>query len=274
MNFQDVSPSQPRRSERISAFFTCYNDEYTIAEMVRAADETLAGVTDDYEIIVVNDGSGDGSAGVLEELAKSVPALRVMTHAQNRGYGGALQSGFKAATGDLVFYTDGDGQYDPRELMLLLEAMEDGVDVVNGYKTVRSDSVVRRVLGGIYNYCAKRLLGIPMRDLDCDFRLFRGEVARQLRLTNRGGIVCAQMMQQVYRGGYRVKEVPVSHLPRRFGASQFFRPVNVLSLGFDLVRLWWSRLFEDRTVREDVGAEGRAREAKADAVAEADGVAD
>ena len=274
MNFQDVSPSQPRRQERISAFFPCYNDEHTIAEMVRTADETLAGVTDDYEIIVVNDGSGDGSAGVLEELAKSVPALRVVTHPQNRGYGGALQSGFKAATGDLVFYTDGDGQYDPRELTLLLEALEDGVDVVNGYKTARSDSVVRRVLGGIYNYFAKKVLGIPMRDLDCDFRLFRGEVARRLKLTNRGGVVCAQMMQQVYGGGYRVEEVPVSHLPRRFGTSQFFRPVNVLSLGFDLVRLWWSGLFDDRTAPEEVGVEGGDREAKADAVAEADGVAD
>ncbi len=274
MNSQNVSPPRSQRSERISAFFPCYNDEHTIGEMVRAADETLAGVTNDYEIIVVNDGSGDGSAGVLEELAKTVPALRVVTHAQNRGYGGALQSGFKAATGDLVFYTDGDGQYDPRELRLLLEVMEDGVDVVNGYKTARSDSAVRRVLGGTYNYFAKSLLGIPMRDLDCDFRLFRGEVARRLRLTNRGGIVCAQMMQQVYRGGYRVQEVPVSHLSRRFGASQFFRPMNVLSLGVDLIRLWWNGLFERGAASGDTGAESGARDSKADAVAEVDGVAD
>ena len=187
-----------------------------------------------------------------------------------------MQSGFAAATGDLVFYTDGDGQYDPRELTLLLAALEEGVDVVNGYKTERSDSGLRRVLGGVYNYFAKRLLGIPMRDLDCDFRLFRGEVARGLKLTNRGGIVCAQMMQQVYRAGYRVAEVPVSHLPRRFGASQFFQPMNVLSLGGDLLRLWGSGLFERRAASGSsaAGAGDGGQDAKADAVAEVDGVAD
>lgn len=277
MNFQDVPDPLPRRTERISAFFPCYNDEHTIAEVVRAADETLAGVTDDYEIIVVNDGSVDGSAAVLEELAGSVPALRVVTHSQNRGYGGALQSGFEAATGDLVFYTDGDGQYDPRELTLLLGALDGGVDVVNGYKTSRSDSAVRQVLGTAYNYIAKSLLRIPMRDLDCDFRLFRGAVARELKLTRRGGIVCAQMMQQVHRGGFRVKEVPVTHLPRRFGASQFFQPMNVLSLGMDLLRLWWSGLFAGGVATVSPGptpAGGERDGSKSDAIAEADGVAE
>ncbi len=98
-----------------------------------------------------------------------------------------------------------------------------------------------------------------MRDLDCDFRLFRGEVARGLKLTNRGGIVCAQMMQQVYRAGYRVAEVPVSHLPRRFGASQFFQPMNVLSLGVDLLRLWGSGLFERRAASGEFGGRGGGR---------------
>ncbi|HEY8693773.1 MAG TPA: glycosyltransferase family 2 protein, partial [Chloroflexota bacterium] len=103
----------------ISAFFPCYNDASTIASMVTTAGETLRGLTDDFEVIVVNDGSGDESASVLADLRERLPYLRVVTHEANRGYGGALRSGFAAATKELVFYTDGDAQYDPRELARL-----------------------------------------------------------------------------------------------------------------------------------------------------------
>ncbi len=271
MNSQVEPPSLPRRTERISAFFPCYNDAHTIADIVRAADATLADLTDDYEVIVVNDGSFDGSAEVLAGLAESVPALRVVTHPANRGYGGALQSGFAAATGDLIFYTDGDGQYDPRELKLLIAELADGVDVVNGYKISRSDSPVRRILGSAYNFTATTLLRIPMRDLDCDFRLFRREVTRGLRITSSGGIICAQMMQQVYRGGYTVREVPVTHLPRRHGSSQFFQPWNVFSLGIDLLRLWWGGLFgRSPGAPANAGPTPDTREGEPDPVAEAD----
>ncbi|MDP6509089.1 MAG: glycosyltransferase family 2 protein [Chloroflexota bacterium] len=271
MNSQVELPSLPRRSERISAFFPCYNDAHTIADIVRAADATLADLTDDYEVIVVNDGSFDGSAEVLAGLVETVPALKVVTHPANRGYGGALQSGFAAATGDLIFYTDGDGQYDPRELKLLIAELADGVDVVNGYKISRSDSPVRRILGSAYNFVATTLLQIPMRDLDCDFRLFRREVAQELRITSSGGIICAQMMQQVYRGRYTVREVPVTHLPRRHGSSQFFQPWNVFSLGIDLLRLWWGGLFGGTGgAVAETGAAGEARDAESDPVAEAD----
>lgn len=275
MEFQ-VEPSPNRRTERISAFFPCYNDAHTIADIVRAADETLAGLTDDYEIIVVNDGSFDGSAEVLAGLQDSVPALRVVTHPVNRGYGGALKSGFEAATGDLIFYTDGDGQYDPRELTLLIQKLDDDVDVVNGYKISRSDSPVRRILGSSYNFVATKLLRIPMRDLDCDFRLFRREVARRLDMTSPGGIICAQMMQQVFCAGYTVREVPVTHLPRQHGSSQFFRPLNVISLGFDLLRLWWTGRFEGSRPASaaDLGSAGDPRGSESTPVAKADRVID
>src|SRR5688500_13991762 len=123
----------------ISAFFPAYNDAGTIASMVVSTLSTLEQLTDDYEVIVVNDGSEDHTGEVLAELVARDERVRVVDHGRNRGYGAALRSGFEAATKELIFYTDGDAQYDPRELALLLPALSPDVDIVNGYKIARSD---------------------------------------------------------------------------------------------------------------------------------------
>src|ERR1700730_3893203 len=133
-----MTSGAPRLSS-ISAFFPCYNDSNTIGGLVRRMESTLRELSDDYEIIVVDDCSTDNSRDILRNLETEIPALRVVEHASNKGYGGALRSGFSAATRDYVFYTDGDGQYDPGELALLAPAMTPGVDVVNGYKISRQD---------------------------------------------------------------------------------------------------------------------------------------
>jgi glycosyltransferase involved in cell wall biosynthesis len=123
----------------ISVFFPCYNDSRTIGDLVEEASRQLQHLTDDYEIIVVNDGSADNSAEVLRALESRVPHLKVVTHPQNRGYGAALRSGFAAATKEVVFYTDGDAQYDVRELPVLLMLLTDDTDFVNGIKMTRQD---------------------------------------------------------------------------------------------------------------------------------------
>ena len=135
--------------ESISAFFPCYNDEATIGAVVRSVASVLDTGDFDAEIIVVNDGSSDGSERVLKELTETEPRLRVVTHEHNRGYGGALLSGFAASTKQWVFYTDGDGQFDPTELALLLQLAADDVDVVQGYKLGRADTIVRKVVGRV-----------------------------------------------------------------------------------------------------------------------------
>ena len=140
-----------KKLESISAFFPAYNDAATISSMVIATLLTLPKVTDDYEVIVVNDGSPDHTGEMLKELARVYPQVRVVTHEKNRGYGGALRSGFAAATKTWIFYTDGDAQYDPRELPRLVEAVTEDCDVVNGYKIARSDPLHRVLIGRLYH---------------------------------------------------------------------------------------------------------------------------
>src|SRR5688572_6239990 len=129
-----MSVDPARRSPSLSVFFPAYNDSGTIASMVIRAVQAAAELTPDYEIIVVNDGSADATAQIADELARTYENVRVVHHPKNRGYGGALQSGIRAATKDLIFYTDGDAQYDPAEMADLWRAMQADVGVVNGYK--------------------------------------------------------------------------------------------------------------------------------------------
>src|SRR5918992_332401 len=141
-----------RSAHSVSVFFPAYNDAPSLPKLVSTAFEVLKEHVADYELIVINDGSYDDTGEVLAELErKYAPHMRVVTHERNRGYGGALRSGFAAATKELVFYTDGDGQYDVRELPKLLELMKPDVGLVNGYKLERNDPQHRIWIGHVYN---------------------------------------------------------------------------------------------------------------------------
>lgn len=222
----------------ISVFFPAYNDAGTIASMVVAARLTARELTDDFEIVVVNDGSGDHTEAVLAELASLVPELRVVQHATNRGYGGALRTGFASAGKDLIFYTDGDAQYDPREMRALVMAMDEGVDFVNGYKIGRSDPLHRIVIGRVYHWAVRLAFGLHLRDVDCDFRLFRRSIFDRVELTKSSGVICVEMMKKVQDAGFHIREVPVHHYHRAYGRSQFFNFPRVIRTLFDLGRLW------------------------------------
>jgi glycosyltransferase involved in cell wall biosynthesis len=224
----------------ISAFFPAYNDSGTIASMVVVADMTLRTLTDDYEIIVVNDGSPDHCGEILAELQTRYPRLRVVTHAQNRGYGGALRSGFAHATKELVFYTDGDAQYDPRELSVLYAAFGEHVDMVNGYKIHRNDPLNRKIIGKLYHLVVARGFSLHLRDVDCDFRLIRRHVFDVVQLESNSGVICVELMKKIQDAGFRIAEVPVHHYHRAFGISQFFNVRRVFRTGVDLVRLWYT----------------------------------
>src|SRR5512142_311728 len=149
----------------LSIFFPACNDAATIASLVIAAVQTASRLTPDFEVLIINDGSTDATASMADELGRLYPQVRVVHHERNRGYGGALRSGFDAATKDLIFYTDGDAQYDPREMERLWARMEAGVDVVNGYKISRSDPLHRIFIGRVYHHTVKLLFGLTVRDV-------------------------------------------------------------------------------------------------------------
>ncbi len=222
----------------MTGFFPAYNDSGTIASMVVVADMTLRQLTDDYEIIVVNDGSPDHCGEILADLRTRYPQLRVVTHPINRGYGGALRSGFGNATKDLVFYTDGDAQYDPREWAVLYKVLRDDVDMVNGYKIHRNDPISRKVIGRVYHHVVRIAFGLKLQDVDCDFRLIRRHVFDVVHLESNSGIICVELMKKIQDAGFRIVQVPVHHYHRAFGISQFFNFRRVFRTGLDLMRLW------------------------------------
>lgn len=219
----------------LSVFFPAYNDARSLPGLIGATFEVLAQHVDDYEVIVVNDGSQDDTADVLLRLRRRFgPRLRVVTHERNRGYGAALCSGFEAARKEFVFYTDGDGQYDVRELPALLEVAWPDTGLVNGYKTERQDPWHRIAIGFLYNKLARLLFRVKLRDIVCDYRLVRRSLIHRSPLRCTSGTVCVELVKKLESSGMRVVEVPVSHFPRRHGKSQFFR---ISSLGATLVQL-------------------------------------
>ena len=227
------------RTPGLSVFFPAYNDSGTIASLVITAIQTARRLTPDFEVIIVNDGSADTTAEIAEELARTYPEVRVVHHERNRGYGGALRSGFAAATRDLVFYTDGDAQYDPAEMQALWEALRDDVDLVNGYKISRSDPLHRIVIGRVYHHTVKLLFGLRVRDVDCDFRLMRRSIFDRVSLQKNSGVICLEMMKKIQDAGFRIAEVPVHHYHRAYGRSQFFNFRRLFRTAVDVFRLWF-----------------------------------
>ena len=235
-----MSASDSARPAGLSVFFPAYNDSGTIASMVIRAVQAASALTDDYEVIVVNDGSGDATAQISDELAAKYPRVRVVHHPSNRGYGGALQTGFRTASKELIFYTDGDAQYDPAELALLWDKMTDNADLVNGYKISRADPLHRIIIGRVYHHIVSTLFGLTVRDVDCDFRLMRRAIFEKIDLEKTSGVICLEMMKKITDAGFRIVEVPVHHYHRAFGKSQFFNFPRIAKTGVDVMRLWFS----------------------------------
>jgi glycosyltransferase involved in cell wall biosynthesis len=233
----------------LSVFFPAYNDGGTIASLVITAVTVAGSLTPDFEVIVVNDGSSDDTPKILDELAKIYPDhVRIVHHAKNRGYGGALRTGFATAAKDLVFYTDGDAQYDPAEMTALWSRMTDDVDWVNGWKISRSDPLHRIVIGRLYHHMVKLLFGLKVRDVDCDFRLMRRRIFEVVQLEKNSGVICLEMMKKFQDAGFRVAEHPVHHYHRTYGKSQFFNFRRIFKTAVDVIKLWWVLVIRRRHI--------------------------
>jgi glycosyltransferase involved in cell wall biosynthesis len=244
--------SPPGKPASLSIFFPAYNDGGTIASMVIRAVKTAAELTPDFEVIVVDDGSADGTAGIADELTRTYPQVRAVHHPINRDYGAALQTGFRSATKDLIFYTDGDAQYDPTELAALWARMDPDVDLVNGYKISRADPLHRIVIGRLYHYIVSVMFGLKLRDVDCDFRLMRHSIFERIDLRKTSGIICVEMMKKIQDHGFRIVEVPVHHFHRSYGRSQFFNVRRLFRTGRDLLVLWFALVVRREHLRPGV----------------------
>lgn len=210
-----------------------------MGSMVMLTLQTAERLDLDFDITLVDDGSAEHTQALLEEIRRYFPSVNIVHHEQNRGYGGALRSGFASATKEWIFYTDGDAQYDVRELSRLIEQAGDDVDVVQGYKITRHDPFHRIIIGRIYHHIVKLAFGLKLRDVDCDFRLIRRSVFDKVRLQSDSGVICAEMMTKIQRAGFRVKEVPVHHYERQHGKSQFFNFPRIFRVARNLSGLWF-----------------------------------
>ena len=233
-----MSTARPDKPAGLSFFFPAYNDGGTIASLVIRAVQAISRLTPDFEVIVVNDGSKDATGEIADELARTYRQVRVVHHQQNRGYGGALRTGFASATKDLIAYTDGDAQYDPSEIEVLWKQLAPEADMVNGYKISRADPLHRIVIGRIYHHTVKFLFRLHVRDVDCDFRLMRREIFDRVRLERDTGVICLEMMRKIQDAGFRIVEVPVHHYHRTHGRSQFFNFRRIFWTGVDVLKLW------------------------------------
>jgi glycosyltransferase involved in cell wall biosynthesis len=240
---------QTATPDSLSIFFPCYGDWGTIASLVALSDIVARELTPDYEIIVVNDCSPDHAQVILDELAARFPRFRCVRHETNRGYGGALRSGFATATKDFVFYTDGDAQYDVRELRLLWEKRS-GADLVNGYKIARNDPLHRKIVGKSYQYFVRAAFGLKdIRDVDCDFRLIRRRVFEKIELTKDSGLITVELSTKIQHSGCRIAEVPVHHFHRMHGRSQFFNFPRVAKVLWGMLGLWRDLIANERILK-------------------------
>ncbi len=222
----------------VSIFYPCYNDWGTMGSMVMFSIQTAERLGLDYDVTIVDDGSDAHTLELLEEIEAKYPKVRVLRHEKNRGYGGALRSGFAAASKEWIFYTDGDAQYDVRELDRLMEKAGPEVDVVQGYKIDRNDPLHRVIIGRVYHWIVKMAFGLKLRDVDCDFRLMRRSIFDNITLVHDSGVICCEMMTKLQRTGVRVVEVPVHHFQRAHGKSQFFNFTRIFRVVRNLTGLW------------------------------------
>jgi len=219
----------------LSIVLPAYNEEANVERAIEQVSAVAQQLGMDYEIILVNDGSKDRTGEIGHALEQRVPNFRLVEHYPNRGYGGALKAGFAAATKELVAFVPADNQFDFREVNRLLEGLA-GADIVSGYRAERQDHFVRKLNALGWNTMVQVLFGSLCHDIDCGFKVFRREILERVSLVSNGAMVDTELLAGAKARGYRIAEVPVTHLPRTAGAATGAN-VKVIARAFrDLVR--------------------------------------
>ena len=220
----------------LSLVLPCYNEEANVERTALAGLEAARSFAADFEVIVVDDGSKDRTGEIADRLAGEHPEIRVVHNRPNRGYGGALRAGFAAARKEWVFFTDGDGQFDCREIPTLLPLLS-SFDIVSGYRLDRQDSWVRRFNGWGWTKTCNLFLGLRLRDVDCAFKLFPRRLLEEVELHSEGALIAAEVFGKAARRGYRIGQVGVHHYPRLAGAATGAKLRVILRAFVELAKL-------------------------------------
>jgi glycosyltransferase involved in cell wall biosynthesis len=225
------------QTNSLSVFFPCYNEQDNVMRTYESADKVLRSLGIDYELIFVNDGSKDRTGEIADSIAAKDPHVKVVHHKTNGGYGAALQSGFKAATKRLVFFTDGDGQFDLGEMPAMLPLIPQ-YDIVVGYRLDRREGLVRKLNAFCWTTLVCTLFRMKIRDIDCAFKLFRREVFDNMQLKSTGALISTEILARAMRKGCTIKQVGVHHFPRTAGAPTGARLSVILRAFRELFRLY------------------------------------
>jgi glycosyltransferase involved in cell wall biosynthesis len=208
----------PNRRISLSVFFPCYNEEANVERTTRAAFQALARITDDYEVIIVDDGSKDRTGEIADRLAQEHPCVRAVHNRPNLGYGGALQRGFREARKPWVFYTDGDGQFDFEEIEKLLPLL-DRYDIVSAYRINRQDPWLRKLYAFAWTSLVNLVFGLWLRDIDCAFKIYPRRLFEEIEMRSMGALIDTEVLARAKRLGYRIGQVGVHHYPRVAGTQ-------------------------------------------------------
>ncbi len=229
----------PKLIDKLSLFFPTYNEEGNIETVVAKAKKVLEQVASRWEIIIVNDGSSDKTGAIALRLSKNDKRIRVITNNPNRGYGGALQSGFYGAKYDWVVYNDSDGQFDFSEITKFLE-VKDSADLLLGYRIKRNDSFYRLVLAKGWALCLFLSFGLRLRDVDCGFKMVNKRVLNKIPKleSERGGMINAELAIKAKEYGFELKQIGVHHYPRKTGVATGAQVKVIIKSFADLFNLW------------------------------------
>ncbi|MCS7050851.1 MAG: glycosyltransferase family 2 protein [Thermomicrobium sp.] len=226
----------------LSLILPAYNEAANLEAVVRRACEVLPRLVEQFEIVIVDDGSRDGTGEIAERLARDDARIRVIHHPVNRGYGAALRSGFAAARGDLIMFMDADQQFDPADLVHLAPFVHHA-DIVAGYRVRRRDPWQRLVYAAIFNVAMRVLFGIAVRDIDCAFKVLRGDLVRAIELRMDGALVNTELLAKAQRAGATIVEVGVQHYPRLSGEPSGGSLRVITRAIREVAQLWWMLLW-------------------------------
>ena len=206
----------PLKPFSLTIFYPCYNEEANVERVTRSAVEVAREVADESEVIIVNDGSKDRTAEIADGLAAEIPEVRAVHNNPNLGYGGALQRGFREATKNWIFYTDGDGQFDFKELPRLLPLLETH-DVVSCYRLDRQDPLMRKLNAFAWSTLVNMLFHIGLRDIDCAFKVYPRTFIEQITMHSQGALIDTEMLAKARNLGLKIAQLGVHHYPRTAG---------------------------------------------------------